>query len=53
LATANLFAIQDDIAGSIVAHLTAKMAGGADHVAQPLTRRPETPNLDAYELYLK
>jgi adenylate cyclase len=53
LTTANLFAIQDDIAKSIVAHLTAKMASGADEGARPLTRTADTANLDAYDLYLK
>jgi len=53
LTTANLFAIQDDIAKSIVAHLTAKITSGADEVARPLTRTADTANLDAYDLYLK
>jgi TolB-like protein len=53
LTTANLFAIQDDIAKSIVAHLTAQMAGAAEGGARPVSRTADTANLDAYDLYLK
>ena len=52
LSTANLFAIQDEIAKNIVDHLAAMMGGVAD-VAAPMTRKADTANEDAYDLYLK
>src|SRR6266851_2119417 len=52
LSTANLFAIQDEIAKSIVDHLTAAMGSAAD-VAGPVARKADTANEDAYDLYLK
>jgi adenylate cyclase len=52
LNTANLFAIQDEIAKSIVEHLAAKVGSAAD-VAGPTVRKPETADEDAYDLYLK
>jgi TolB-like protein/tetratricopeptide (TPR) repeat protein len=52
LSTANLFAIQDEIAQSIVTHLAATMGDGAD-VAKPVARKADTADEDAYDLYLK
>src|SRR6266702_6945451 len=52
LSTANLFAIQDEIAKSIVHHLAATMGSAAD-VAGPVARKADTANEDAYDLYLK
>jgi TolB-like protein/Tfp pilus assembly protein PilF len=52
LSTANLFAIQDEIANSIVDHLAATM-GSAAEVAKPAARKADTANEDAYDLYLK
>ena len=52
LSTANLFAIQDEIAQSIVTHLAATM-GGAAVIATPATRRADTADEGAYDLYLK
>src|SRR5215472_13158131 len=52
LSTANLFAIQDEIAKSIVDHLAATVAGGAD-IARPVARKADTADEDAYDLYLK
>jgi len=52
LSTANLFAIQDEIAKSIVDHLAATMASAAD-LARPAARKADTANEDAYDLYLR
>ena len=52
LSTANLFAIQDEIAKSIVDHL-ASMIGGAPDIVGPDPRKADTANEDAYDLYLK
>src|SRR5258708_2237434 len=52
LSTANLFAIQDEIANSIVDHLAATM-GSAAEVAKPAARKADTADEDAYDLYLK
>jgi adenylate cyclase len=52
LSTANLFAIQDEIANSIVDHLAATM-GSAAEVGKPATRKADTADEDAYDLYLK
>jgi TolB-like protein/Tfp pilus assembly protein PilF len=52
LSTANLFAIQDEIAKSIVDHLAATMGSAAD-VAKPTVRKADTADEDAYDLYLK
>ncbi len=52
LSTANLFAIQDEIAKNIVDHLAAMM-GTAAAVAAPMARKADTANEDAYDLYLK
>src|SRR5450755_1063341 len=52
LTTANLFAIQDEIAKTIVDQLTAAIGGTAD-VAMPKTKKADTANLEAYDLYLK
>jgi TolB-like protein len=52
LSTANLFAIQDDIAKSIVDHLAATIGSGAD-IAKPEARKADTADADAYDLYLK
>jgi len=50
--TANLFAIQDEIANSIVDHLAAAMGSAAD-VAKPAARKADTADEGAYDLYLK
>jgi TolB-like protein len=52
LSTANLFAIQDDIAKSIVEHLAETIGSGAD-IAKPKERQADTADEDAYDLYLK
>jgi adenylate cyclase len=52
LSTANLFAIQDEIAKTIVDHLAA-MIGSTANVAEPAARKADTADQDAYELYLK
>ena len=52
LSTANLFAIQDEIAKSIVDHLAATMGSAADTVG-PTARKADTDDADAYDLYLK
>jgi TolB-like protein len=52
LSTANLFAIQDEIAKSIVDHLAATV-GGATEIARPAARKADTADEDAYDLYLK
>jgi adenylate cyclase len=52
LSTANLFAIQDEIAKSIVDHLAATMGSAAD-VARPTARQADTGDADAYDLYLR
>ncbi|HMA00510.1 MAG TPA: tetratricopeptide repeat protein, partial [Steroidobacteraceae bacterium] len=52
LSTANLFAIQDEIAKSIVDHLAAAM-GSAAEVAEPAARKADTADEAAYDLYLK
>jgi TolB-like protein/Tfp pilus assembly protein PilF len=52
LSTANLFAIQDEIAKSIVDHLAAMMGSPAE-VAAPMARKADTADEDAYDLYLK
>jgi adenylate cyclase len=52
LSTANLFAIQDEIAKTIVDHLAATI-GGTANVAEPAARKADTADPDAYELYLK
>jgi adenylate cyclase len=52
LSTANLFAIQEEIAQSIVTHLAATLGDGAD-IAKPVVRKADTADEDAYDLYLK
>jgi adenylate cyclase len=52
LNTANLFAMQDEIAKSIVDHLAATMGSAAD-VAGPAARKADTADEDAYDLYLR
>jgi adenylate cyclase len=52
LTTANLFAIQDEIASAIVAQLTATM-GGTMSVGKPIAVKAGTADLDVYDLYLK
>ena len=52
LSTANLFAIQDEIANSIVTHLAATV-GSAAEIARPGTRKADTADEGAYDLYLK
>ena len=52
LTTATLFAIQDEIAKTIVDHLAATIGGAAD-VAEPSVRKADTADVDAYDLYLK
>src|SRR5579871_1440476 len=52
LSTANLFAIQDEIAKSIVDKLAATMSSSAS-VTVPTARKADTTDPDAYELYLE
>jgi tetratricopeptide (TPR) repeat protein len=52
LSTASLFAIQDEIAKSIVDHLAATVGDSAD-IAKPVARKADTADEDAYDLYLK
>jgi TolB-like protein/Tfp pilus assembly protein PilF len=52
LSTASLFAIQDEIAKTIVDHLAATI-GGAANVAEPAARKADTADQEAYDLYLK
>jgi adenylate cyclase len=52
LSTANLFAIQDEIAKNIVDHLAATMGSTAD-IAGPGARKADTADEDAYDLYLR
>jgi adenylate cyclase len=52
LSTANLFAIQDEVAKNIVDHLAAAMGSGSD-ISVPSSRRADTASEDAYDLYLK
>jgi adenylate cyclase len=52
LSTASLFAIQDEIAKSIVDRLAATMSSAAE-VAGPTPRKADTADADAYDLYLK
>ena len=52
LSTANLFAIQDEIASSIVEHLAATVGDSSD-IAKPVARKADTADTDAYDLYLK
>jgi TolB-like protein len=52
ISTANLFAIQDEIAKNIVDKLAATMDRAAA-VAAPTGRKADTADQDAYELYLK
>jgi TolB-like protein len=52
LSTANLFAIQDEIANSIVEHLAATVGDGTD-IAKPVVRKADTADVNAYDLYLK
>jgi len=52
MSTANLFAIQDEIAKNIVDKLATTMGRTAD-VAAPIARKADTADQDAYELYLK
>ncbi len=51
LTTENLFAIQDEIAEAIVAELGAQLNPG--DTVQTISVKPDTDNLDAYELYLE
>jgi adenylate cyclase len=52
LSTANLFAMQDEIAKNIVDKLAATMGRSAD-VSAPAARKADTADKDAYELYLE
>jgi adenylate cyclase len=52
LSTANIFAIQDDIAKNIVDHLAATMGSVAD-TASLATRKADTADAGAYDLYLR
>lgn len=52
LNTANLFAIQDEIAQSIVTHLAASLGGMAE-IGRPAARKADTADEGAYDLYLK
>jgi len=51
LNTTNLFAIQDEIAQSIVTHLASSLDGAA--IGRPLARKADTADESAYDLYLK
>jgi adenylate cyclase len=52
MSTANLFAIQDEIAKNIVDKLAASIGPSAD-VAALTARKADTADQDAYDLYLK
>ena len=52
LSTANLFAVQDEIAQSIVTHLAASL-GGTAVIGRPVARKADTTDEGAYDLYLK
>ena len=52
LNTANLFAIQDEVAKNIVDHLAAAMGSETD-ISVPSVRQADTASEDAYDLYLK
>jgi adenylate cyclase len=52
LSTANLFAIQDEIAKSVVTHLAGSL-GSAAEIARPAARKADTGDEDAYDLYLQ
>lgn len=52
LSTANLFAIQDEIAKSIVDHLATTIGSAAD-ISGPTARKADTVDEGAYDLYLK
>ena len=52
LNTTNLFAIQDEIAQSIVTHLASSL-GGAAAIGRPDARKADTADESAYDLYLK
>lgn len=52
LTTANLFAIQDEIATAIVAQLAATI-GGTESVGKPIAVKAGTADVDVYDLYLK
>ena len=49
---ADVFAVQDEIAGAIAAELRPRLAGGADAAAAARVRRGTT-DLAAYDLYLR
>jgi len=52
LNTDKLFAIQDEIAQSIVTHLAASLGGTAD-LGHPAARKADTADEGAYDLYLR
>jgi TolB-like protein/tetratricopeptide (TPR) repeat protein len=52
LSTANLFAVQDEIAQTIVTHLAASLGGTAE-IGRPVARRADTTDEGAYDLYLR
>ena len=52
LTTANLFAIQDEIAKSVVDRLTA-IIGTVGNVARPEAVKADTADVNAYDLYLR
>lgn len=52
LTAENAFAIQEDIAGSVVRELSAKIGDGADPSAS-VSIQADAANFEAYELYLK
>src|SRR5215472_10058839 len=52
LSTASLFAIQDEIAKSIVDHLAATVDGATD-ITRPTARKADTADEGAYDLYLE
>lgn len=52
LSTANLFAVQDEIAQAIVTHLAASLGGAVD-IGRPIARQADTKDEGAYDLYLR
>ncbi len=53
LTTANLFAIQDEIASDIVRELTSTLGAAAAGVGKPAQEMAGTASVDVYDLYLK
>ena len=53
LTTANLFAIQDEIASDIVRELTGALGAAGAGVGRPAQEQAGTASVDVYDLYLK